>query len=62
MGSIGSSSVINVMSIAVCYLTFAGGEKTASVVEYVDGEIDVFGLGLADMWKGEFKGDEASMK
>jgi hypothetical protein len=37
------SDRLDVMSI-VCDLTFAGGEKTASVVECVDGEVDSFGL------------------
>jgi len=58
VGCIGSSSssVVDVMSIVVCYLTFAGGEETATVVECVDGEVDAFELGLADVWKGKVKG------
>jgi hypothetical protein len=56
-GRSGSSSMVDVMSIVVCYLTFAGGAKTRTVVECVDGEVDTFESGLADVWMGRVKGD-----
>ena len=56
-GCIGPSSAVDVMSIVVCYLTFAGGEETTTVVQCVDGEVGAFELGLANVWKGRVKGD-----
>lgn len=53
----GSSGVVDVMSIVVCYLTFAGGQESTTVVDCVDGEVDDFGLGVADVWRGRVKGD-----
>jgi len=57
LGCMGSSSVVDIMSIVACYLTFVGGEKTATVVECVDSEVNALGSGLADVWKGRIKGD-----
>lgn len=56
-GCIGSSSMVDVMSIVVCYLTFAGGAETRTVVECVDGEVNAFESGLADVWMGRVKED-----
>jgi len=56
-GPTGSSGVVDVMSIVVCYLTFAGGQESTTVVDCVDGEVDDFGLGVADVWRGRVKGD-----
>jgi len=49
---VGSSNAVDVMSIVACYLSFAGREKTTTVVKCVDSE-----SGLADIWKGRIKGD-----
>ena len=56
-GCIRSSNVVDVMSIVACYLTFTGGETARTVVGCVDTEIDGFGKGLADVWKGSVKGE-----
>lgn len=56
-GYLGSFGVVDVMSIVVCYLTFAGGQESTTVVDCVDGEVDDYGLGVADVWKGRVKGD-----
>jgi len=61
LGSTHSTGVVDVMSIVACYLTFAGGEQTTTVVECVDSEMDGASLGLADVWKGSIKGDEVEV-
>ena len=57
LGCMRSSNVVYVMSIIACYLTFSGGDRTATVVESVDNGVDVFGMRLPDVWKGSIKRD-----
>ena len=56
-GCVSSSSVVDVMAIVACYLTFVGGVKTKTVAKYVDSGVDAFAPELSDVWKGRIKGD-----